>query len=75
MTGSEEKMCAKTGKGEETGRELKRQGLHWMRLKARLSLRVEEVRWHMTSDEMQRVNTGSSQAALSLPLAMHFSLA
>lgn len=26
MTGSEEKMCAKTGKGGETGCEFKRQG-------------------------------------------------
>lgn len=68
-------MCAKTGKGGETACEFKRQGLHWTRLKARLSLRVEEVRWHVISDEVQRVNTGSSQAILVPPLAVHFSLA
>jgi len=65
----------KTGKGGETGSEFKRQGLHWMRLKARLSLRVEDMRWHVISDEMQRVNTGGSQAILSFPSEMHFSLA
>lgn len=69
MTGSEERMCAKTGKGGETGREFKRRGLHWMGLKFRLSLRVETVRWHMISDELQSINTGSGQAALSLTLA------
>lgn len=31
-------------------------------LKARLSLRVEEGRGQVTSDEMERANTGSSQA-------------
>lgn len=46
-------MRAKTGKGGETGHEFKRLGLHWMRWKARLSLRVAKVRWHMISDKMQ----------------------
>lgn len=65
MTGSEEKMCAKTGKGGENGCEFKRQGLRWTGLKARLSLGVEEVRRHVISDEMQRVNTAA--ARLSCP--------
>lgn len=45
MTGSKEKMYTKTEKGGETGHEFQRMGLHWMRQKARLSLRVAKVRW------------------------------
>lgn len=47
MTGSKEKMCAKTGKGGETGHEFKSLGLCWIRWKARLSLGVAKERWHM----------------------------
>lgn len=55
MTGSKEKMCAKTGKGGETGHEFKSLGLCWVRWKARLSLGVANGRWHMISGEIQRV--------------------
>lgn len=44
-------------------------------LKARLSLRVEDGRGQVTSDEMERANTGSGQAILSLLLAVHLSQA
>lgn len=43
----------KTGKGGKAAHEFQRLGLHWMRQKARLSLRVAKVRWQMISDKMQ----------------------
>lgn len=43
-----ENAC-KNRKGRENWA-FKRLGLHWMRQKARLSLRVAKVRWHMILD-------------------------